>query len=137
VSWVLAVAFCLVTAACTADGGPRLEYTVELEVRDGWVREPGTGCSGSRPFLHVHRDAGYRIEEQGGGEVVASGTLPEGRAVEALREDLGVPRVPTFCRFTFTLGLPERGDFRFVLEEGVPLPFSAGEPSRPVTLIIP
>jgi hypothetical protein len=126
----------LVVAACSADEGPRLEYSVELEVRDGWVREPGTGCSGSRPFLYVHRGTGYRVEDQAGGEVLASGTLPEGTAVEALREDLGVPRVPTFCRFNFTVALPGQGDFRFVVDGGAPLEFPAGDPSKPLTLVI-
>ncbi len=135
VSRRVALVLCLLAAACSTDTAESLDYAVKLEVRDGWVREPGTECAGSRPFLYVHRDAAFRVEDPGG-EVVASGRLPEGRAVEALREDLGVPRVPTFCRFSFGVALPTRGGYRFVLEEGAPLEFSAAAPSTPVTLII-
>ncbi len=107
-----------------------------LEVRDAWVRAPGEECAGSRPFLYVHRDAPYRVEDASTGEEVASGELPAGTAVEAFPEDLEVPRVPTFCLFRFTVALPRAGDYRFVLEEGDPVEFSAQRESRDVTIVL-
>ena len=121
-------------AACTSGGG--VDHPVTLEVQDGWVREPGAECAGSRPFLFVHRDGPYRVIDAGG-EVVASGALPGGTAVDAYNEDLGVPRVPTFCRFRFDVRLPGRGDYRLALEEGDPLAFSVGEGESPILLTIP
>ena len=128
------IALVLSLAACTGDAG--LDYRMTLEVRDAGIRTPGTECAGSRPFLFVHRDAPYRVEEATSGEEIASGELPPGTAVEAFPEDLEVPRVPTFCRFRFTVALPRAGDYRLVLEEGEPLEFSAGRESRDVTLVL-
>ena len=126
-----ALVLCLLGAACA--GEPNVDIT--LEVRDGWVREPGTECAGSRPFLFVHRDAEFRVEDPDG-RVVASGLLPPGEAVEALNEELGVPRVPTFCRFVFGVEVPEPGDYRLVLEQGSPLEFTLQGEARDVTLVI-
>lgn len=131
----VALVLCVIGVACSSSAGT--EHRATLEVRDGWIREPGAECAGSRPFLYVHREAAFRVEESSSGEVVARGELPEGRAVEALREELGVARVPTFCRFRFTVSLPSRGDYRFVLEEGEPLEFSVGTASSDVTLVLP
>ena len=126
-----ALVLCLAAVACARG----TEYPVTLEVRDGWVREPGAECAGSRPFLFAHRDAPFRVETPRGASV-ASGELPAGTAVEALRQEVGAPRVPTFCRFRFSLSLPGRGRYRFELEGGVhPLELVAGR--GPVTLIIP
>ena len=129
-----ALALCLAAAAC---GGSGDTVEVTLEVRDGWVREPDAECAGSIPFLYVHRGGPYRVEADRGGRVVSSGTLPPGRAVEAVNEDLGVPRVPTFCRFRFAVEVPGPGDYRLELEEGSPLEFEVGDAPRPVILVIP
>ena len=130
----IALVLAVVGSGCTAGNG--VDQRVTLEVRDGWIREPGSECAGSRPFLYVHEGAPFRVERGSSGEVVAEGTLPTGTAVEAVREDLGVRRVPTFCRFRFTVSLPS-GDHRLVLDEGSPLEFTTdGEPSD-VTLLIP
>ena len=127
-----ALLLCLAASAGCGSGGAG--YPVTLEVQDGWIREPGAACAGSRPFLYVHRDAVYRVLDADG-EAVATGGLPDGRAVEAYNEDLGVPKVPTFCRFRFSVTVPEPGDYRLALEQGDPLAFSAGS-EDPIFLVI-
>lgn len=118
-------------AAC---GGSGRQYAITLEVQDGWIRSPGAECAGSIPYLFVHRTGPFRIEDRVG-EVVASGELPGGIAVEAFHEDLEVPRVPTFCRFRIAAELPGPGAYRLVLEKGSPLAFSAE--SGPIQVTIP
>jgi len=135
VSRGLALLLCIVGTACSASAD--VDQKVTLEVRDGWIREPDSECAGSRPFLYVHRSSPFRVEEGASGKVVARGVLPEGKAVEAMREDLGAARVPTFCRFRFTISLPGPGDYRLVLDEGGPLGFSTRSESSDVKLIIP
>lgn len=120
-----------------AGGGGAL--TVRLDVRDGELRAPGAHCAGSVPFLYVHASAPYRVED-GNGATVARGRLPQGRAVEAFNEDLGVPRVPTFCRMRFEVQAPERAEYRLVLDGHEPLRFSVADASgrdRVVPLGVP
>lgn len=126
-----AVLLVLLATACGTSGR---QYAITLEVQDGWIRSPGAECAGSIPFLFVHRTGTYRVEDRAG-EVVASGELPDGIAVEAFNEDLEVPRVPTFCRFRLEAELPGPGAYRLQLEQGPPLEFSAG--SGPILVIIP
>ena len=130
----IALLLCIAGVACSGDDG--VEHRITLEVQDGWIREPGSECAGSRPFLYVHREAPFEVQDANG-DTVDSGRLPEGTAVEAANEDLEVPRVPTFCRFEFTLSLPEGDDYRLVLEEGDPLEFPDGSPPADVELILP
>ena len=132
---VAGLALCFMAASCTAGGG--VELPVTLEVQDGWIREPGSECAGSRPFLYVHAGAPFHIESSSEERVVADGSLPGGIAVEASREDLEVSRVPTFCRFRFSVPVREPGDYRFVLDEGAPLEFSIDNEQSEVGLIIP
>ena len=127
-------ALCLALASCSGDTGA--DVKVRLEVRDGWIREPGSGCAGSRPFLYVHQDGDFRVERASGGEVT-SGTLPEGQAEEATDIELETERVPTFCVFSFDFSVPEPGDYRLVLEEGSPLEFAVEGEENDVTLLIP
>jgi hypothetical protein len=123
-------------AACgggAADGERPL--TVRLDVRDGALRAPGEQCAGSMPFLYLHATAPYRLED-GDGATVARGRLPQGRAVPALQEELGVPRVPTFCRMRFAVRAPQRREYRLVVDEREPLRFSASS-DRTVELSVP
>ena len=124
----------LLVLFATACGGSGRQYAITLEVQDGWIRSPGAECAGSIPFLFVHRTGTYRVEDRAS-EVVASGKLPDGIAVEAYNEDLEVPRVPTFCRFRLEAELPGPGVYRLVLEKGPPLEFSAER--GPILVIIP
>jgi hypothetical protein len=124
----------LLVFMATACGGSGRQYAITLEVQDGWIRSPGAQCAGSIPYLFVHRTGTFRIEDRAG-EVVASGELPDGIAVEAFHEDLEVPRVPTFCRFHIAAELPGPDAYRLVLEKGSPLEFSAG--SGPILVTIP
>jgi hypothetical protein len=128
---------CLFAAGCAAFGGAASELRVTLEVQDGWVREPGEDCSGSRPYLYVHRGGDYQIEEARTGEMVDSGSLPGGTAVEAYNEDLEVSRVPTFCRFRLSVPLARDGEYRLVLAEGDPLTFSVDGSRDPILVTIP
>jgi hypothetical protein len=104
-------------------------------VRDGALRAPGEPCAGSVPFLYVHASAPYRLLD-GGGATVAEGRLPEGRAVAAFREDLGVPRVPTHCRMTLAVDAPERSAYRLVVAGRKPVRVSA-ESGRTAVVTIP
>ena len=124
----------LLAFSATACGVSGRQYAITLEVQDGWIRSPGAECAGSIPFLFVHPTGPFRVEDRAG-NVLASGELPDGIAVEAYNEDLEVPRVPTFCRFRLEAELPGPGDYRLQLEEGPPLEFSAG--SGPILVIIP
>lgn len=108
---------------------------MRLDVRDGALRAPGEQCAGSVPFLYLHGTAPYRLED-GDGTTVATGRLPQGRAVPALREELGVPRVPTFCRMRFAVRAPERREYRLVVDERESLRFSASS-DRSVELSVP
>jgi hypothetical protein len=97
--------------------------SVLVVVPDGVLRALGEPCSGGEPFLYVHATASYRIEDAAGA-TVAQGDLPEGKAIAAFNHDPGVPRVPTFCRFTLRADVPTAGKYRLVLDEGEPVPFS-------------
>jgi hypothetical protein len=107
--------------------------TIRLEVRDGALRAPGEPCAGSVPFLYVHASAPYRLED-GDGATLAEGRLPEGRAVKAFRDDLGVPREPTHCRMTIAVDAPERREYRLVVAGREPLRFAAERRSAVVTI---
>jgi len=99
--------------------------TLQVVVRDDALRVAGSPCAGTRPFLYIHRTAGYRIEDPADGTTLVSGELPDGVAVRVLEEPLGVEREPTNCEFTFDAQLPVRERYRLVLERGDPLPFTA------------
>ena len=110
-------------AGCGGGGASEAGAPVLVVVPDGVLRELGEPCSGGEPFLYVHATGGYRIEDAAGA-VVADGELPEGEAIAAFNHDPGVPRVPTFCRFTLHPDIATSGQFRLVLDEGEPVPFS-------------
>ena len=78
---------------------------VKLLVRDGTVRAVGSECSGTGAYAALHRSAKFEVRGADG-KPVAEGSLPAGKAVAALDEDLKVPRVPTFCELTFEVRLP-------------------------------
>jgi hypothetical protein len=123
--------------AAAGDGGATRDaddrLTVRLDVRDGALRAPGEPCAGSVPFLYVHASAPYRLED-GDGTTLAEGRLPEGRAVKAFREELGVPREPTHCRMTIAVDAPERREYRLVVAGREPLRFAAERRSAVVTI---
>ncbi|SDM17790.1 hypothetical protein [Allokutzneria albata] len=93
---------------------------VKLLVRDGAVRAVGSECSGTGAHAALHRSAKFEVRGADG-EPVASGSLPAGKAVAALEEDLKVPRVPTFCELTFEVGVPVADSYDLVVD---------GEPIR-------
>ncbi|WP_344885377.1 hypothetical protein [Allokutzneria multivorans] len=109
------LALLLLLAGC---GGASTE--VKLLVRDGTVRSVGSECSGTGAYASLHRSAKFVVRGVGG-EQVASGVLPAGKAVAALEEDLEVPRVPTFCELTFEVSLPAADAYDLVVD---------GEPIR-------
>jgi len=109
---------------CASADQPQRQHDIILQVMDGNVREPGVECAGARPFLYVHAGARFDVTDAGG-EVLASGPLPPGVAVEAFNDDLEVDRVPTFCVFTVSIELPDRAAYRLVLEEGDPVSFTS------------
>jgi hypothetical protein len=120
------IAAAIALAGCGGGGAsaPAAGAPVLVVVPDGVLREVDEACSGGEPFLYVHATAGYRIEDAAGA-TVAHGDLPEGKAIPALNHDPGVPRVPTFCRFTLHPDVPtDAAGYRLVLDEGEPIPLS-------------
>jgi len=100
---------------------------VALVAPDAVLRELGETCAGGGPFLYAHATADYRIEDASGRTVVR-GTLPEGEAVAAFNHDPGVPRVPTYCRFSLSAeGVVAGGHYRLVLPEGAPVALKFGD----------
>jgi hypothetical protein len=128
---VLAAAALLGGCGGGASAGPAPNLAVEAP--DAVLRELGEPCSGGSPFLYAHATAPWKVVDASG-KVVASGELPEGKAVEAFNHDPGVPRVPTYCRFEFHVDVAGGGRFALELPEGAPLPFSlkAGGKARVV-----
>ncbi len=112
----------LVAVACQPSAG-RSGTEIRLVVTDGHIRAPGDECAGSGPYLYVHAEASYAVEDAGG-KVIAGGRLPAGRAIEA-DPSIGwtVPRVPTFCALEFAVADLPSGSYRIRLEGGEPLPF--------------
>jgi hypothetical protein len=104
-----------------ASTGPAPNLAVEAP--DAVLRKLGEPCSGGSPFLYAHATAPWKVLDASG-KAVASGELPEGRAVEAFNHDPGVPRVPTYCRFEFHVDVAGGGRYSLALPEGAPLPFS-------------
>lgn len=125
----------LALAGC-GGSGDGLDVRITLVVEDENIRAEGSECAGARPFQYVHAEAGYALEDAGG-EVLADGELPAGRAVNADPAiDWGVERIPTFCELELELeDVPRREAYALRLERGSPLPFDAslvegGEPVR-------
>jgi hypothetical protein len=139
----LAISVAVAAAACgpaPEEGGPGdVRLTMQVLVRDGTIRNPGVECSGSRPFLYVHANAAYRVEDAATEEPLLTGSLPAGTAIEAYDEDLGVPRVPTFCLVSWPVVLPPRDEYRLVLEEGEPVAFRAADvdAENRITIVVP
>jgi hypothetical protein len=131
----VALAAMLVGAAGCAGSSDEVETSIRLVVRDKNIRSEGVECAGARPFHYVHAGAPFTIEAEDG-TVVADGTLPAGRAVNAEPGvDWGVDRIPTFCVVDFEVDLPERPRYRLRLERGRPLEF-VPEEGRPVVLLV-
>jgi hypothetical protein len=108
-------------------GGSDAETSIRLVVPDKNIRTEGVECAGARPFEHIHAGAPFTIEA-GDGTVVAEGTLPAGRAVNAEPEiDWGVERIPTFCVLELDVDLPKRPRYRFLVEDSRPLEFVVRE----------
>jgi hypothetical protein len=119
---------------------PGATLTINLVVRDGALRRPGTDCSGSGPFLHIHRGASYEIADAATGSVLVSGALPGGTAVKTFNVAFKVPRVPTVCRLVLPVRLPERDRYSLKLATGEPIPFARSQidsASSSVTLGVP
>ena len=121
----------LALAACGGSGG--IDATLRVVVPDKNIRVEGIECSGARPFRAIHRGTDFEI--RAGGEVVADGELPQGRAVNAEPGvEWGVPRIPTYCVFDLEVELPEREAYELVLPDVLPVAFErrqlGGEPLR-------
>jgi hypothetical protein len=128
------VAAVALLAGCGGGGAARGPApNLAVEAPDTVLRELGEPCSGGEPFLYAHATAPWKVTDASG-NVVASGELPEGRAVEAFNHDPGVPRVPTFCRFEFHVPVSGGGRYALQLSEGAPLAFTlqAGGKARVV-----
>jgi hypothetical protein len=110
-------------AALSSCGGGASGQAVGIVAPDGVLRELGEPCSGGEPFDYVHATASWKVEDASG-KVVASGDLPEGKAIALLNHDPGVDRVPTYCRFEIHADVVAGGRYRLVLPGGDPRPFA-------------
>lgn len=119
----LIAAVALLAAGCggAESAAPPPSHTVQLLVRDSNLRPVGVACAGSGPFLAFHRTAKFRVVDEAG-DTMGSGTLPAGTSVPALKEDLEVERVPTFCRFEFGVAVQQRDEYRLAVEGRDPIP---------------
>ena len=90
-------------------------HTVQLLIRDSNLREVGVDCAGSGAFLAFRRREVARVVDTAG-ETVGSGTLPSGTSVPALKEDLEIDRVPTFCEFEFGVAVQERDAYQLAVD---------------------
>ena len=88
------LAGCLVACSGGAASTPDTQ-AVRLVVPDANIREPSVPCSGARAFRYAHPEAAYEVLADG--DVLAAGSLPEGRAEKAFSIDLGSDRQPTVC----------------------------------------
>jgi hypothetical protein len=120
-------------AALSSCGGGASGQAVGIVAPDGVLRELGEPCSGGEPFLYAHATATWKLEDASG-KVVASGELPEGKAIAALNHDPGVPRVPTYCRFEVHADVVAGEQYRMVLPEGDPRPFALEDGRATVVL---
>ncbi|WP_454859874.1 hypothetical protein [Promicromonospora soli] len=94
---------------------------VRLVVPDANIREPSDPCSGARAFRYAHPEAAYEVRS--GGDVLAAGALPEGRAEKAFSLDLGSARQPTIC--VMSLDVPasvDLADAELMIGEHGPVP---------------
>lgn len=122
----VAVVALVVVAGCGGSPGPAPPtHTVQLLVRDSNLREVGVDCSGSGPYLAFHRTAKFRVVDDAG-DTLGEGTLPAGKAVPALKEDLEVDRVPTFCRFEFGVALQKSDAYELAIDgQRTPIPLTS------------
>ncbi|MCO1577548.1 hypothetical protein M8C13_17455 [Crossiella sp. SN42] len=116
---VLILLTALVVAGCASTPAPTAA-PVKLLVRDGAMREVGAECSGTGAYQAIHPKAGFRVQDAGG-KRLAEGTLPPGKAVKAIEEQLDVPREPTFCQVEFTAELPAADGYRLLVGDLPPI----------------
>ena len=126
---VAALLLALALAGCGgSDDGA--DTRLALVIPDNNIREEGVECAGARPFRHVHRGTPFRIEA-GDGTVVAEGELPAGRAVNADPSiDWNADEIPTHCVMELEVELPERPQYRLVIEGSVPAEFTGSDLRR-------
>jgi hypothetical protein len=73
--------------------------TLRVLVADNTLRRPGEECSGSVPFLYIHKGATVNLEDRVAGKTLKI-VLPAGTAIRADSHDWGTsPRIPTNCEF--------------------------------------
>jgi hypothetical protein len=119
----LAASLCLIglLAACSGPASAENVQVVRLVVPDANIREPSDPCSGARAFRYAHPEAAYEVRS--GGNVLAAGALPEGRAEKAFSLDLGSERQPTIC--VMSLEVPasvDLADAELTIGEHGPVP---------------
>jgi len=111
----------LLTACSGGGAGAEDTQAVRLVVPDANIREPSDPCSGARAFRYAHPEAAYEVLS--GGDVLAAGALPEGRAEKAFSLDLGSERQPTVC--VMSLEVPasvDLADAELMIGEHGPVP---------------
>jgi hypothetical protein len=88
----------LAASGCSGLDNENPKHPLRLTFRDLALRRLGEPCSGSIPFLYIHK--GAKIELKAGGKTILENTLPAGEAVRGDEYDWGeAPRIPTHCAF--------------------------------------
>jgi hypothetical protein len=125
-AWLIAVAALMPLAGCegSSQASDDAGLTLRLVIPDSNIREPDVPCSGASGFRFAHPEAPFTIEDAGG-EAVATGTLPEGKAEKAFNIDLGDERQPTVCVMMVDVrGVETLDDHFFVIDDRSPLPIN-------------
>ena len=81
-----------------ANSGPKEpgSVVIRLVIADGNIREPDVSCEGAGAYRFAHPEAPFEIQDASG-QLVSSGSLPQGVAEPAWTLDLGDRRQPTVC----------------------------------------
>jgi hypothetical protein len=91
------------TTGCARTGDaappPGDSSALRILVADNALRRPGEECSGSVPFLYIHKGATVNLEDRVAGKTIEI-VLPAGNAIRSDSHDWGTsPRIPTNCEF--------------------------------------
>jgi hypothetical protein len=113
----LSGALMLVAGCAAVSGSDRTESAmVRVLVREINIREEGADCAGTGGYVYFHNRAPFRVLDEAG-KTLTEGKLPPGKSVRVFEEDLGVPRIPTYCEFAVPVEVPQRDGYRLIVKD--------------------